>query len=408
MHTLALAFPLAWRNLWRNPRRTGITLVVVAAGLFSILVFAAVMTAWAKSSRDTTLDLITGSGQIHAMGYLADPGIDHVMAPPDAALTRALDAPEIAAWAPRVMMPAVIQSEYRTLPLTLAGVDPAREQALSIIPGQIAEGSYLAAADGHDIVLGSHFADRLKTRVGKRVIVLAQSVDGTLAEQSCTVVGLFAGNQQAEDQYAFVGKQTAQAMLGLGTDISEISFKLVDNQTLGDTVTGLQAVAPALDIQPWTALSPLAAAVDAFMTEFVYIWLWVMFVFMAIGIVNTQLMAVFERSREFGLLQAIGMRPRQVLMQVVLESALMVGVGVLIGMGASALVILAISGGIDLGAFARGAEYVGASRVLYPDLSPLQFVTLSITVWALGILVGLWPASRATRARVADAMRNAH
>ncbi len=408
MQTFTLLFPLAWRNLWRNPRRTIITLVVVAAGLYSILVFAAIMTAWAKSSRDTTLDLITGSGQIHAVGYLSDPNVDHTMAPADTALTRALNRPEISAWAERVMVPAVVQSEYRTLPLTLAGVDPVKEKSLSIIPGDMAEGSYLGSSDGYDIVLGRHFAERLKTRVGKRVIILAQATDGTLSEQSYTVVGLFGGNQQVEDAYAFVGKQSAQKMLLLGDAISEISFKLVDDSTRATVITDLRTAAPDLDIQPWTKLSPLAAAMDEFMVGFVYVWLWVMFVFMAIGIVNTQLMAVFERSREFGLLQALGMRPRHILIQVVIESGLMIGVGVLIGFVASVLTVLAFAGGIDLGFLARGAEYFGAGRVLYPDLSPVQFIELSLTVWVLGIVVGLWPAQRATRARAADAMRQSN
>ena len=408
MQTLTLLFPLAWRNLWRNPRRTIITLVVVAAGLYSILVFAAIMTAWAKSSRDTTLDLITGSGQIHAMGYLADPSVDHTMTPPDTALTRELNRPEISAWAERVMVPTVVQSEYRTLPLTLAGVDPAKERALSIIPKDMVEGSYLNSSDGYDIVLGRHFAERLKTRVGKRVIILATATDGTLSEQSYTVVGLFGGNQQVEDAYAFVGIKSAQKMLRLGNSISEITFKLVDDSTRASVIADLRAAAPKLDIEPWTKLSPLAAAMDQFMTGFVYVWLWVMFVFMAIGIVNTQLMAVFERSREFGLLQALGMRPRHILMQVVIESGLMVGVGVLIGFVASVLTVFAFAGGIDLGFLAQGAEYFGAGRVLYPDLSPVQFIELSLTVWALGIVVGLWPAQRATRARAADAMRQSN
>ena len=139
------------------------------------------------------------------------------MAAPDDGLVSALEAPEISGWAARVMVPAVIQSEYRTLPLTLAGVDPTQENAVSVIPTEMmAEGAYLDAETGNEIVLGRHFAERLKTRIGKRVIVLAQAVDGTLAEQSYTIVGLFGGNQTAEDQYAFVGRSDAQTMLGLG------------------------------------------------------------------------------------------------------------------------------------------------------------------------------------------------
>ena len=89
--TLKTMLPMTWRNLWRNPRRTGITLIVVAVGLWSILFFNAFMLAWMQSSKDTTLQLLIGSGQIHATGYMDDPSIDTLMAPPDAALTAALD-----------------------------------------------------------------------------------------------------------------------------------------------------------------------------------------------------------------------------------------------------------------------------------------------------------------------------
>ena len=224
MGALQLLGPLAWRNLWRNPRRTIITLIVVAVGLYSILVFAALLDAWAQSSRDTTLNLLTGSGQIHAQGFLDDPTVSRRMPPPTGALKAALANPAINAWVTRVRVPAVVQSEYKTLPLTLYGVDPAGERQISVIPRQIADGRYLADASDPGIVLGRHLADRLKTRVGKRVIIMAQAADGSLAQQAYQVVGLFAGNQTAEDAFAFTGLKTAETMLGIGGDISEISL----------------------------------------------------------------------------------------------------------------------------------------------------------------------------------------
>ena len=404
MSALRLLGPLAWRNLWRNPRRTIITLIVVAVGLYSILVFAALLDGWAQSSRDTALNLLTGSGQIHTQGFLDDPTVSRRMPPPDRALTAALGMPAIQAWVERVRVPAVIQSEYKTLPLTLVGVDPAGERQISVIPRQIAAGRYLDNAADIGIDLGRHLADRLKTRVGKRVIVMAQAADGSLAQQAYEVVGLFAGNQTAEDAYAFTGLATAQTMLGIGSDISEISFHVPDEAELAAVITSLRRAAPALDVSSWTELSPLAAAVNDFMQAFIYIWLWVMFVFMAIGIVNTQLMAVFERVREFGLLQALGMRPRLILLQVLLESAMLIGTGVVAGMAASVATIAALHGGVDLKFLARGAEYIGAGHVLYPHLAPAEFLELSMLVWALGVAVALWPARKAAMSRPVEAM----
>ena len=404
MGALRLLGPLAWRNLWRNPRRTIITLIVVAVGLYSILVFAALLQAWSQSSRDTTLNLLTGSGQIHADGFLDDPTVSRRMPPPTGALEAALASPAINAWVMRVRVPAVVQSEYKTLPLTLDGVDPAGERQISVIPQQIADGSYLADASDPGIVLGRHLAGRLKTRVGKRVIIMAQAADGSLAQQAYQVMGLFAGNQTAEDAFAFTGLATAQTMLGIGGAISEISFHVPDEAELAQVIASLKRAAPDLDVSSWSELSPLAAAVNDFMQAFIYIWLWVMFVFMAIGIVNTQLMAVFERVREFGLLQALGMRPSLILLQVLLESAMLIGTGVVAGMVASVATIAALHGGVDLGFLARGAEYIGAGHVLYPHLAPAEFLELSMLVWALGVAVALWPARKAALSKPVEAM----
>lgn len=327
----ALLLSLAWRSLWRNARRTLITLLIVAVGMWSILAFTMMLKAWAKSARDEALRLMTGEGQVHATGYLDDPGVDHRMAAPAGVFLHALDRGQITVWAPRVRVPAIIQSEYRSLGVTFVGVDPQKESIISDLPGEIESGRYLHADTDAAIVLGKHMIERLKTRVGKRVIIMSQAADGHLAEQSFTVIGAFGGAEGVQDQYAFTGLRAAQSMLGIGHDLSEISFDAADDKALPLAIRSLKEAAPRLDIEPWTQFSPIAYAMDQLIGTYVAIWLAVMFVLMAIGIVNAQLMAVFERTREFGLLQALGMRPRLILLQVAAELAMLIGMGVLIG-----------------------------------------------------------------------------
>ncbi len=403
-HTLA---PLAWRNLWRNPRRTVITLIVVSVGMWSVIIFNSFLAAWAQSSKEATLGLLIGQGQIHAPGFLDDPSIDALMPMPAPALQKALASASISAWAARLVLPGVIQSEYKTLPVSVTGVDPASERNLSSLPGKVVQGRYLNGVEDDGVVLGLHLAERLKTGLGRRVILMSQSQSGGLAEQSFDVVGLFDADQQTEDYYAFTGRTAAQKFVGLDDRIAEIAVAIPNDSDLDATMQRLTQAAPDLDVRSWKKLSLFLATTDSFMQSFVYIWLAVVFALMAIGIVNTQLMAVFERTHEFGMLRALGMQARLVLVMVAMESALLIGFGVLLGIGGGMLTIWYFHAGIDLSAFAKGLEMFQGGQVLYPDYDVASTLIFGLIIWGLGVLVALWPARRASKSSPVEAMRHA-
>ncbi len=225
MDGLPLLLSLAWRNLWRNTRRTAITLVVVSVGLFSVLTMAALMEAWVQSSRDAALNVLIGSAQIHAKGYLDDPTVGRGMAPPSPALVKALGDPAISSWVARVSLPAVVQSEYRALPIEIVGVDPAGEtKDLGAAAGRSSKATTSRAPTTPASCWAANSPTRLKTRLGKRVVLMSQSKDGAMAERAFKVVGIYAGNPEVEDAYAFTGRATLQKMLGIGDAISEISM----------------------------------------------------------------------------------------------------------------------------------------------------------------------------------------
>jgi len=407
MDSLKLLLPLAWRNLWRNTRRTLITLIVVSVGLWSILALSSFMTGWMESSRDSTLRLLIAQGQIHAEGYLDDPNINNLMPMPDETLHAALESSNISNWVARLELPAVAQSEYKTLPVTMLGVDPAGENRISSVPEKIVEGRYLTDMDDDSVIIGLNLADRLKTALGRRIILMVTNSEGFLEERSFDVVGLYDADTAFEDTYVFTGRAAMQKMVKLDNRIAQISFEVPEPEMLQTVLADLRAAAPGLDIREWRKLSLLLGAMDASMGITIYIWLGVMMVMVSIGIINTQLMAVFERIHEFGLLRALGLKPMHVLALITLESVLLIGLGVLIGMIAAALTVWSLSGGIDLSAFSKALEAFQSGDTIYLKIYPSDYIVFPLAVWGIGVLVALWPAWRAQKISPVEAMRHA-
>ena len=408
MNVVRILFPFAWRNLWRNRRRTFITLAVVTIGVWSVLTFNSVIRAWADASLAGSLKNMTAEAQVHAPGYLDDPDIVRSFPEPSGTLRKALDSRQIAIWSPRVRVPAIVQSEYETLPVTLVGIDPAREAQISFIGDPVYMGRALAGPQDGSVLLGRHLAERLKTNVGKRVVIMANDSTGELVERGARVTGIFAASATMEDTFIFTGLVPAQQLLHAPGRLSEIALMTANDSSLMGVVANLGSVAPDLRVAGWAELEPMTKGIHDLTQGFIYIWLWVMFVLIAIGVVNTQLMAVFERTREFGLLQALGFRPGWISLEVMLEAVQIIGLGVFMGGVGAYLSVTALSGGISLGTLglSAGADFLGISQVLYPRLELTEFAITIVVIWFLGVLTVLWPARRAAGFDAIEAMHS--
>jgi ABC-type lipoprotein release transport system permease subunit len=204
---------LAWRNLWRNHRRTLIMLAAVTVGVWAMIFMTAMMRGMVDEMVRDGIRALPGHVQVHHPDFRDDPSVVNRLAPPSAALRKALDD-NAEVWGTRVRVPAVISSERDTRGVTLIGVDPAREAALSFVVDDMVEGRFLEGRDDRGIVLGRKMLDRLETDLGKRVVVMSQDPDNDIVDRGFRIVGVFESKLETqEEMFAFAGEQTVQKLL---------------------------------------------------------------------------------------------------------------------------------------------------------------------------------------------------
>jgi ABC-type lipoprotein release transport system permease subunit len=397
---------LAWRYLWRNYRRTGIMLLAIAVGVWAMIFMTALMRGMVDQMIGDGIDALPGYVQVHHPDFRDDPNIANSLAAPDAALRAALDEPPVTAWAPRVKLPAIIASERNTRGVTLLGVIPDREIALALDPASIVAGRFLDGPQDPGLVVGRRMLDRLETDLGKRVVVMSQDPDNNIADRGFRIVGVFEGDLAGqEEQWIYAGLETVQTLLSMGDRISEIAVAGGNYRDVEALLARVREAAPAsAEVLPWTELEPYLGMMMGVMDGFVLVWIVVIFLALSFGLVNTLMMAVFERVREIGLMQALGMKPAAILYQVLLESLMLLALGLVLGNLLAVLTIWPIRDGIDLSAVAEGFEMMGASSTLYPARYGRDLVTANGVVLVLGILTGLLPAWRASQYRPVEAI----
>jgi ABC-type lipoprotein release transport system permease subunit len=400
---------LAWRYLWRNYRRTLIMLAAISVGVWAMVFVNALMRGMTDNMVRNGLRLLPGEVQIHHPAYRSDPSVANVMAPPQGRLLQALQQPPITAWAARVRVPAVVASEYDSRGVVMLGVNPAAEEALDSLPTELVAGRFLHDGDDRGVVIGASLARRLATRVGKRVVLMSQDPNNEVADRGARVVGIYKARLQGtEDVFIYTGLGVTQAMLGLGNQVSEVAAT-ADNYR--DTASWYPALAQAagaeLETLPWTALDTYLSTFLGVQDGFALIFIVVVFAALSFGLVNTLVMAVFERLREIGLMQALGMRPQLVLLQVLLESFYLLVLGLLVGNLLAWLSIKPLESGIDISAVAQGMEMLGVDARLYPVLAVQDMALATVVVLVLGLLASLLPAWRAARLDPVRAL-NAH
>jgi ABC-type lipoprotein release transport system permease subunit len=397
-----MEYQLAWRNIWRNPRRTLVIMIAVIIGLWSMVFLGALMRGIIGGLIKNNIDTLTGHIQIHQQSYPDDPVVDNRIADPDAVeRTLQQQLPQSSRWGRRVRVNTVVNNARHNTGAVMVGIEPEAEKTLSFIGTSVTRGRYLRPSDKHAVVIGHALAEQMETRIGRKLILMSQDAEGEIASAAFRIRGIFRAELEVtEKSYLFVTLDAAQKMLKMGSAVSEIVIVLPDHEGAQATAERLQEQLKEQDVRvrSWRQILPLITAALKLYDIFVLIWFLVVFVAMGFGIVNTTLMAVFERMREFGLMKALGLRPVRIVRGILTEAALILlcgmGVGNLLGIATCWLVSRT---GIDLSALAKGVEYAGIARVIYPQIWLKDILSANGVVLILGLLVSLYPAIKAAR-----------
>jgi ABC-type lipoprotein release transport system permease subunit len=402
-------FQLAWRNLWRNPKRTIVIMLAILIGVWSMIVVSAFSQGALESSIQNGISTLTGHLQIHQKDYRDDPVVEHSIQDPGT-ITNALNntLPSGSVWSARVRINGVVNNARHSGGITLVGIDPEREAKVSFIGTAVTQGTYLDPEDMQGILIGRALAEKFETGKGKKLVLMSQDTTGEIASRAFTIVGIFnADMESTEKQFVFVTKEAAQEMLQLGNAISEVAILLPDRQEVNRVAESLRETLSSdkYDVDTWQQLLPLLKTYLDVFKGYLYLMYIVVFIAMGFGIVNTILMAVMERIREFGLLNALGMKSRSIIKEVMIESFFLLVLGTGLGNLLGIFSIHAFSSnGIDLSAFAKGSEFWGMSRVIYPMVKIQNMIVANLVVLGLGVLVSLYPAVKATRFNPVDTL----
>jgi ABC-type lipoprotein release transport system permease subunit len=402
---------LAWRNLWRRPQRTLLSVLSIAI-VAGLLVFILSFQEGVYSQmKETTLRIFDGYAQLQPIGYADDPAIERAIADPGEVRRLAESIRGVTTAAPRVNGFAILAKGDRSYAAAVIGVDPVSESRISTLASRIAQGRYLTASDSDAAILGDVLARNLGVKVGDRITLLGSARDGSVAADVLTAAGLYHSGITALDRSILeMPLARAQETFGMQGAANTIALAGPSLAEVDRALPRLNALADrrGLAVRDWQALEPAMRDTISlkYITSVVFYATLVLVV--AFIILNTLLMSVLERTREFGTLLALGMRPGEIGAMVWFELLALAGVGAVMGVSVGAAITLwLMHTGIVYPIDPKLLAQFGVPQRLMPSLTWVSALAGPGALVGSILIGGLIPYMRIHRMTPAIAMRAA-
>lgn len=384
---MKLLLILAWRNIWRNRRRSLLTiLAVVFASFLSLLQRGLATGTWEFNVRNT-VEMFAGYLQVQRTGYQDNPSLSKSLAYPATLRSILRQTDGVAGFAPRIQADGLVSFRDRSSGIMMFGLEPEAEQHVSRFHRRVVEGHYLTSDADDEIVVGSTLLANLGARVGDTLVMLAQGYDGVLGNLKFRVVGAIRmGVPSFDASSVLMTLGAAQELLAMEGRVSLVAVSIDDLDELARVRDRLQggitaAAIASASVLTWDEVMPDLAQAMAFDRIGDYFFMFVLIIIITFGILNTVLMSVTERFREFGVTLAVGMRPRQLVVQVFVESLYMIAIGILTG----ATLGYAVNAYVE----AHPIVFTGEFEQIYAQYGFLPQMVGTTEWWVLGQVVAI-------------------
>ncbi len=406
---MMLYLRLAWRNIWRHRRRTVIVVIAMAMSLWFLMFYDAFVAGFNNAIYGNAIKFLGGNIQIHAVGYSENSSKTPLLPLEDdqTAVDAALAIPNVVAASRRINTGGLATTREGAFPVNIVGIEPEAEQPVSLPAQNITSGRYLTADDLDSVLIGQGLASAMDVEVGDRFTLAGRSAHEQMRQRTVTVVGIYdLGMGEIEKRSVFMSLKEAQDLYGLPGQSTEVVVTLEKLGEESGVIVKLEKTVPGYEIASWETNFPELKAALATKGKAMDIFGFIIILVAGIGIMNLLMMAVYERTREIGLMGAMGLKPRQISLLFILEGTMMGVVGLIAGI-ALGIAMNGLMGivGFDFTAFTTMTEYAALiNERVYPTLGLENILGRALPILIISTLASLYPAFEASRREPADAL----
>lgn len=398
---------ISWRNIWRNKKRSLIIIGAVIIGLWSGIFVMGFYNGMIEQRINTAITREISHLQLHQPSFLEDYDINDVLPDGMNLMKKISGEPGVKAAAGRIILRGMIASANGTSGITINAVIPAIEQKVTGLEDKVTAGNYFPRDKSNQIILSEKTLHKLKVKLSNKVILTFQDKEGDLASAAFRVCATYKTiNTPYDEGNVFVNITDVDSLAGIKGAINEIAVLLKSSDLMEGMQEKFTRDFPDVATKNWMEISPELGLTVSATDQMVFIFMGIILLALAFGIVNTMLMAILERTREIGMLLALGMNKWKVFQMILFETFFLILAGCPVGIFLALMtVVITHRTGINLHSYGEAYADFGYDPLIYPSLTGEQFGIIMLLVVITAILSAIFPAQRALRLKPAESIK---